>query len=184
MFFVRSLLLKTASRRIYSGQVPLHRAIDEHSGVSTIAGISILAKKPLNLLRRPSTSPKGKTLPVYCTDLPLTLIVVAALSWTTAAMRLCAREYRPAEVQSEHYPPDQILRPMARATAEQRGLALQIRRFPAQRDRYRQQVEATGVSVAKDADRRTFQAAMAGLHRRPALDPATATLIARTRRVT
>jgi hypothetical protein len=161
----------------------LHGAIDEHSGVSTIAGISILAKKALNLLRRPSTSSKGKTLPVYCTELPLMVIVVAALFWTAAATRASACECRPVDVQSEHYPAEPTPRPMARAMAEQRSLTYQISIIPAQRDHSRQQVEAIGTSVVKDDDGRPFQTAMARLRRQAALDPAAPVLIARMRQV-
>jgi hypothetical protein len=161
----------------------LHGAIDEHSGVSTIAGISILAKKALNLLRRPSTSSKGKTLPVYCTELPLMVIVVAALFWTAAATRASACECRSVDVQSEHYPAEPTPRPMARTIAELRGLTYQISIIPAQWDHSRQQAEATGVSVVKDCDRKPFRAAMAGLYRQATLDPAAPVLIARMRQV-
>jgi TRAP-type C4-dicarboxylate transport system substrate-binding protein len=120
---------------------------------------------------------------VYCTELPLMVIVVAALFWTTAATRASARECRSVDVQSEHYPPERTPRPMARAIAEQRGLTYQISIIPAQRDHSRQQVEATGVSVVKDCDRKPFQATMAGLYRQAALDPAAPVLIARMRQV-
>jgi hypothetical protein len=177
--FVGSLLRESAGRRIYSRRARLHRAIDEHSGVSTIARISILAKKALNLLRRPPTPSKGKTLPVYCTELPLTIIVVAALFWTTAATRVYARECRPVDVQSKYYPHERTLRPMARVMAEQGSLTHQISIIRAQQDHSRQQVEATGISVVKDCDREPFQAAMAGLPQPAALDPAAPVLIAR-----
>jgi tripartite ATP-independent transporter DctP family solute receptor len=107
----------------------LHRAIDDHSGVSTIAGSLATAKKALNLLRRPSTSSKGKTLPVYRADLPRTVLRVVALFLTVAVTCVSAREFRAADVQTENYPTVQALRFMGRLIAEHSGGRHQIRIF-------------------------------------------------------
>jgi tripartite ATP-independent transporter DctP family solute receptor len=107
----------------------LHRAIDDHSGVSTIARLSAIAKKALNLLRRPSTSSKGKTLPVYRAELLRTVIRVVALFLTVAATGVSAREFRAADVQAENYPTVQALRFMGRVIAERSGGRHQIRIF-------------------------------------------------------
>jgi len=111
------------------GKAGLHRAIDDHSGVSTIARLSAIAKKALNLLRRPSTSSKGKTLPVYRAEPPRTVIRVVALFLTVAATGVSAREFRAADVQAENYPTVQALRFMGRVIAERSGGQHQIRIF-------------------------------------------------------
>src|SRR6195256_1089160 len=116
-------------RDLIPGKAGLHRPIDDHSGVSTIASLFPPAKKALNLLRPASTPSKGKTLPVYRACLPRTLIVVAALLSAVAATGAFAREFRAADVQAENYPTVQALRFMGRVIAEQSGGQHQIRIF-------------------------------------------------------
>jgi tripartite ATP-independent transporter DctP family solute receptor len=96
----------------------MHHAIDDHSAVSTIAGLPAPEKKALNLFRPASTSSKGKTLPVFRADLPRTVLCVVALLLTVAATNGSAREFRAADVQAEDYPTVQALRFMDRVIAE------------------------------------------------------------------
>jgi tripartite ATP-independent transporter DctP family solute receptor len=86
-------------------------------------------KKALNLLRRPSTSSKGKTLPVYRAGFSRTSFLVVALFLTVAAAGVSAREFRAADVQAENYPTVQALRFMGRIIAERSGGRHQIRIF-------------------------------------------------------
>jgi hypothetical protein len=105
--FVNALLLESAGRGIYSGWhggiVPLAGIPRDHNSPIFILVFDPCEKKPLNLLHRPSTPSKGKTLPVYRTELPLTSIGVAALSWTMAATCICAYQSRPVDVRYEPF---------------------------------------------------------------------------------
>jgi hypothetical protein len=108
---INALLLESAGGGIYSGWhggiVPLTGIPRDHNSLIFRPCFRPCEKKALNLLRRPSTPSKGKTLPVYCTELPLTAFAVAALSWTMAAMRVSARQLRLVDVRPDHFPTEQ-----------------------------------------------------------------------------
>jgi TRAP-type C4-dicarboxylate transport system substrate-binding protein len=126
-------------------------------------------------------------LPVYSrADLSRTAVPVVALSLAATSTSAVAREFRAADTQNEDCPTVRALRDVGRMTTEHSGGRRQIRGLHSpQLGEEREAIEQTraGAMIVADPDRKPFEAAMAGIHRKAQRDPAAAAPIERIRKV-